>query len=288
MNAPAPLAVLVDSLLVEAGGRVLLHLPRLVVHQGERIALIGPNGAAKSTLLRVITGAVKPTGGEVQVLGQPLAGPGRRPPSAVALRRLRAQVGHVMQGLPLVARLTTLENVLIGALARHGELPAWRSWTRLYPPPLVAEACAALDQLGLGSRAHVRADRLSGGERQKVAIARALLQRPRLLLADEPTSALDPASTQLALNLLRTATATGTSITVVHQAGLLRGLADRVIGLSGGQLVFDLPQAEVDAQRLGDLYQRPERTFAAATAHGRPVTPAAWPYAAATRTASQP
>lgn len=255
MSAGLPIAVQVRGLVVHAGGRTVLQLPSLTVHEGDRVALLGPNGAGKSTLLRVLSGAVRPAQGEVHVLQQAVAGVGQPPLSTTQLRRLRAQVGQVIQGLPLVPRLSALENTLMGALARHAELPAWRSWTRLYPAPMVREAHAALAQLGLAARAHVRADRLSGGERQKVAIARALMQRPRLWLADEPTSALDPASTDLALRLLRQAAQGATLITVVHQAALLPVLADRVIGLAGGQLVFDLPRAEVDAARLRALYR---------------------------------
>jgi phosphonate transport system ATP-binding protein len=247
-------AVRLDDVLVQAGGRTLLQLSSLVVREGERLALLGPNGAGKSTLLRLLGGAVRPARGEVQVLGVPVARRSGPPLAGEALRALRGQVGQVIQGLPLVARLSALENTLIGALARDDALPAWRSWARVYPAPLAQEARCLLAQLGLGARAQVRADRLSGGERQKVAIARALMQRPRLLLADEPTSALDPSSTEVVLRLLHQAGA-ATRITVVHQAALLPGLAERVIGLAGGRLVFDLPRAEVSAGRLRDLYR---------------------------------
>ncbi len=251
----SPLAVCIHGLVVEAGGRAVLQLPCLTVRPGERIALLGPNGAGKSTLLRVLTGTLRPARGEVQVLGRQIAGAELPPLAGKDLRALRAQVGQVIQGMPLVPRLSALENTLVGALARRGELPAWRSWTRLYPAPLVAEARAVLAQLGVAARAEVRADRLSGGERQKVAIARALMQRPRLLLADEPTSALDPNSTEAALRMLQRACTGATLITVVHQAALLPALADRVLGLAGGQLVFDLPCGEVNAQRLDELYR---------------------------------
>jgi phosphonate transport system ATP-binding protein len=255
----------VSDLVVEAGGRTLLQLPQLQIGAGERVALVGPNGAGKSTLLRVLCGFVVPAHGEVELLG-------RRFGAATKLdrhgwRALRAEVGLVMQGLHLVPRLTARENVLIGALGRAaaqpGALPAWRSWARLYPPALRAEADAALDALGLLARAHERVDRLSGGERQKLAIARLRLQQPRLVLADEPTASLDPAAARSACTWLAEAARGATLVTVVHQPALVPLLAERVLGLVAGRIVIDQPLAALQPQALLRLYE-----------------PGAWPAAA--------
>jgi phosphonate transport system ATP-binding protein len=174
-----------------------------------------------------------------------------------------------MQGLHLVPRLSARENVLIGALARLRGVQAVRSWCRWYPQELVAEADAALLALGLADRGDTRADRLSGGERQKVALARLQLQRPRLLLADEPTSALDPAATrEVCQALCAVAAAPGrTLLSVVHDLDLLPLLATRVIGMADGRLRWDRSLGEVTPSLLKALYER----------HAADVTPAAPP-----------
>lgn len=248
------LAVRLQGVRVLVGQRVLLDVPHLAIAAGERVAVVGPNGAGKSTLLKLVGGLTLPTQGQVQVLGRDhhQIDPQER-------RILRRETGLLMQHLHLVPRLSARENVLVGALARLQGAQALRSWCRWYPRSLIDEADAALAALGLGDRAHTRADRLSGGERQKVALARLQLQRPRLLLADEPTSALDPAATrEVCLALRAAADAPGRSLlTVVHDLELLPLLATRVIGIAEGRVHWDLPIAEVPTARLRALYERP-------------------------------
>ena len=152
-------------------------------------------------------------------------------------------------------RLSALDNVLIGCL---GRVTGWRSWARVFPDEELAQARNALRQVGLLARAETRADRLSGGERQKVAIARMLLQRPRLILADEPTAALDPAAAAEVCHLLAKAANGATLITVVHNPALLPLLSERVIGLKNGRIAFDLPVSEVSGEVLFRLYRPSE------------------------------
>lgn len=236
------------DLEVRVKGRTILSVEHLQIYPGERIALLGPNGAGKSTFLKVLTGLAPSCQGSVQVLGYTL-GPAL---DRHAMRRLRAQVGQVLQGLHLVARLSVMDNVLIGCLARLG---GWRSWVRWHSQADQALAMAALDSVGLRARAAVRADRLSGGERQKVALARLLMQAPRVILADEPTAALDPTAATEVCGLLVEAARTATLITVVHNPTLVPLLAQRVIGLRDGRVVFDRPAESLDAQCLDDLYR---------------------------------
>jgi phosphonate transport system ATP-binding protein len=283
--------VSLEGVRVVAADRVLLDVPRLVIDQGERVAIVGPNGAGKSTLLKLIGALIPALHGRVQVLGReirlqagplvgsnlgPNVGPAGAGPAGrlkpADRRALRRETGLLMQGLHLVPRLTARENVLIGALARLRGAEAWRSCCRWYPQHLIDEADAALAALGLADRAETRADRLSGGERQKVALARIQLQRARLLLADEPTSALDPAATQQVCQaLLALASEPGcTLVTVVHDLDLLPMLATRVIGMAEGRLCWDRPIADVVPSLLQALYER--RTGEAT--HATPFEPA--------------
>ncbi len=239
-----------------ADGRALLDVGALTIRHGERIAIVGHNGAGKSTLLRLLTGFMPAAHGTVEVLGRNLADS----PSAQELRTLRRNVGQIHQGLHLVTRLSALENVLIGSL---GRVVGWRSWVRHFPTAEVAEAEAALHAVGLLARAKTRADKLSGGERQKVAIARLLVQQPKLILADEPTAALDPTAASEVCHLLAQAARNATLISVVHNPSLLPLLADRIIGLKKGRIAFDLPIAAVDDQKLTNLY-RPDEAAPAA------------------------
>lgn len=237
----------IDHLVCHAGGRVTLDIRRLSVKADERVAVIGPNGAGKSTLLRVLSGFTPVHQGQVSVLGHNLA----PHPDPRKMRALRREVAQVMQGLHLVQRLTARENVLIGALGRWR---GWRSCLRWPGPAQLAAAQDALAAVGMHEREFVRADHLSGGERQKIAIARMLMQQPRLILADEPTASLDPAAAQAVCRLLARSSAGATLICVVHNPALLPAIADRVLGLRQGRLSFDLPIDQVDEQALDQLY----------------------------------
>lgn len=256
VNTPLLEAVVdVRDLRLEIKGRRILDVPSLTVRHGERVALIGPNGAGKSSLLKVLGGFASASQGHVVVLGREVTGAGPNAMDAAQWRALRAEIGQVMQGLHLVARLSALENVVLGALARPGAISLWRSWWRCYPESLHREARQALSDLGLEHRMDTRADRLSGGERQKVSLARLRLQRPKLLLADEPTSALDPAAALQACDALAAFAADATLLTVVHDTELLPHLADRVIGLREGRLVFDVPLQALSPDLLKNLYE---------------------------------
>lgn len=219
------------------------------VKAGQRVALIGANGAGKSTLLRCCMHLIRPDAGEVRLFGTSLAGL-----DAQTLRRLRAQVGFVFQKHNLVPRLSALSNVLHGALPRTPRAHAWLQ--SLAPAALREEAMLCLERVGLSHVALRRADKLSGGQSQRVAVARALMQRPRLIVADEPAASLDPVAGDEVMSLFsglvkdQGLTMIFTSHDLVHAVKY----ADRVIALQRGEIVLDALSHEIDVAELRALY----------------------------------
>ncbi|HJY78220.1 MAG TPA: phosphonate ABC transporter ATP-binding protein [Burkholderiales bacterium] len=196
-------------------------------------AIIGPSGTGKSTLIRCINRLVEPSAGSIVFHGQDLT-----KLSASGLREARCRIGMVFQEFNLVERLSVMENVLSGRL---GYVSAWRAWLRSFSRDDIAAAFDTLDAVGLAGLGGQRADSLSGGQRQRVGIARALMQRPSLLLADEPTSSLDPRTSVGIMALLRQLGAERAIpvIANMHDVALARRFADRIVGLSGGAIVYD-------------------------------------------------
>lgn len=211
-------------------------------------AIIGPSGTGKSTLVRVINRLVDPTEGAILFKGEDLAKvEGRR------LREARRRIGMVFQEYNLVERLTVMENLLTGRL---GYISPFKAWLRKFPQEDIAHAYALLDVVGLASFANQRADNLSGGQRQRVGIARALMQRPEILLADEPTSSLDPKTSVEIMELLRSQ-GEDNKIPVlvnIHDVELAKRFADRIVGMTGGQVVFDGPPGRLSDEHLKMIY----------------------------------
>ena len=231
MAAPA-LEIRGLSKAYRAGKPVLRDITLNVSDRGIT-AIIGPSGTGKSTLIRCINRLVEPSTGEIRFEGRDLVKLGRG-----ELRLARRHIGMVFQEYNLVERLTVMENLLSGRL---GYVPAWKAWLRRYPPGDVERAFDLLDTVGLAGFANQRADSLSGGQHQRVGIARAIMQEPKLLLADEPTSSLDPKTSVEIMSLMREL-CTRRNIPVMvnmHDVELARRFADRIIGMSGGAVVYD-------------------------------------------------
>lgn len=234
--------------LVHPNGQRALAGVRLAARAGERIAVIGPSGAGKTTLLRVVGASLRPTEGAVQVLD---AAPWQL--GARALRRLRARIGTVHQSPPIAPRLRVVTAVLAGRL---GQWSTARALGSLLRPADIAGAHAALARLAMEDRLFERCDRLSGGQLQRVGVARVLYQRPALLLADEPVSALDPTLADATVReLVAQSEATGaTLVASLHAVELALRWFPRVVGMRAGQVLFDLPAGEVTRAMLDALY----------------------------------
>ncbi|ONK09708.1 phosphonate ABC transporter ATP-binding protein [Streptomyces sp. MP131-18] len=216
---------------------------------GEIVALLGLSGSGKSTLLKHVNGLQAPTSGGGTVLGTDLA-----TAKAAELRALRRRIGFVFQQFHLVDRLTVLENVCTGAL---GSLRGPRLGLFTYPRPVREAAMDRLDRVGLADWAFQRADTLSGGQQQRVAVARALMQEPRILLADEPVASLDPESSGQVMRLLRDVATQGrlTVLCSLHQVDVALSFADRIVGLRRGRVVMDVSTAGIGREEVMRLYR---------------------------------
>jgi ABC-type ATPase involved in cell division len=212
----------------------------LDVMPGELVFVTGPSGAGKSTLLAMIHGDLKANAGEVKVAGRNLL---RR--RWLNLPRIRREVGMVYQDLRLLPRLTALENVVFAVRA---------SDLRLHPNEAARRALGRLEAVGLAENRDSYPGELSGGEQQRLAIARALAVRPRVLLADEPTKNLDGRNVAQVISLLTRIAGNGTTVVVAtHDQGFIRRKAAQTVRLEKGRLVTTLPAAEDGSESEADV-----------------------------------
>jgi len=234
--------------LVHPNGHRALRQVSLRLAAGEQVAVIGPSGAGKTSLLRVAGTSVRPSDGRVEALAVNPWQLGARD-----LRRLRARIGMVHQAPPIPPRLRVVTAVLAGRL---GAWSTGRALASLLYPADIVGARDVLARFDLADRLFDRCDRLSGGQLQRVGIARALYQRPALLLADEPVSALDPVLADAAVGqLVAQAQATGaTLLASLHAVDLALKWFSRIVGMREGEVVFDAPAGEVGPTMLHDLY----------------------------------
>lgn len=229
----------ITDLSLERNGRLILDKARLSIDQGQITAIVGPSGAGKSSLIHVLNGSITPTSGVIHAtdLG-PLSSP-------TTWERMRKRTGTIFQGNALIGRLPALDNVLSGLVDTRHPL-SLLPWSRVAR----ARAMDALRQVDLLDRAFERTENLSGGEQQRVGIARALARQPRLLFADEPFSALDRPLAMRFCELFAASTRENgrTVVLVTHQLDLARAFADRVIGLRSGRIAFDGPTTLFDKE----------------------------------------
>ncbi|TQV63903.1 MAG: phosphonate ABC transporter ATP-binding protein [Halothiobacillaceae bacterium] len=242
-------AIVIDKVeKTYANGTRAVHGISLNIEPGQFTVILGPSGAGKSTLLRMMNGLETPSAGSVTINGTLL--------ERKTLRQVRRTVGMVFQQFNLVGRLNVMTNVLTGRLA-------YRSWLgsvlHLFRDKDLVIGHEALARVGLTDKAWVRADQLSGGQQQRVGIARALAQKPRVILADEPVASLDPLASEEVLDLLK-GICQNDGISVVanlHQVEYSRRYADRIIGINAGRVVFDGPPDALTDEVVEALYRRP-------------------------------
>jgi phosphonate transport system ATP-binding protein len=230
-------------------GTVALKDVSMTALPGQLTVVLGHNGSGKSTLVRCIVRLVDPTEGSIRIAGEELVTLSRS-----RLRRARRHVAVIFQDASLVPRRSALANVATGCLGRaRGIRTALGGFTARE----LALARLRLERVGMAALADQRSDTLSGGQAQRVAVARALHQHPRVLLADEPVASLDPDAAADIMQLLRDLASTEeiAVVCVLHQLDLARRFAHRIVGMRLGEIVLDAPAAEVGMEELAALYR---------------------------------
>ena len=220
----------------------------LEVEKGEKVALIGPSGAGKTTLFRLLNLTLRPSSGRLWIDGEEVENlHGKR------LREARRKIGTVYQQHNLVPRLRVVHNVLSGQLGRWSTVLSLASLLR---PLDVGLAHRALKQVGIAEKIFTRTDELSGGQQQRVAIARTLVQDPEVILADEPVSSVDPSLASAIVKLLIDISHNmGKTLLVnLHSVDLALDYFPRVIGIKNGITRFDLSPQQITDGLLEDLY----------------------------------
>ena len=229
-------------------GKLALADLDLSVRAGELVTVLGSNGSGKTTLLRCLVRTLKPTSGEVWVSETELTRL-----EGAKLRRARLELAMISQHAALVRRRSVLANVATGSLGRHD---SWRTNLGGFPDDELQAAQRCLGEVGLAELAEQRAGTLSGGQAQRVSIARALAQRARVLLADEPVASLDPEAAEEIMRLLRRLAREGNLavLCVLHQVELAYSYADRIVGIRDGRKIFDEVPPELPRDSVRYLY----------------------------------
>ncbi|MEO1286515.1 MAG: phosphonate ABC transporter ATP-binding protein [Chloroflexota bacterium] len=238
-----------DVRVVYPNGTEALKSVSMTIESNEVVAIIGRSGAGKSTLLRCINGMQPVTSGSIKLDGKEVT-----TMTAKQLRDLNRQVGFIWQEYNLVGRLSANMNVLTGRLGYNNSFFNFFGYFGRADREISMQS---LDRVGMLHRAKFRADRLSGGEKQRVNIARAISQQPKLLLADEPVASLDPElSWTVMSDLSRIAREEGVPTLInIHEVELAKSFTDRLIGIAQGHVVFDGTPDELDQEAMNKIYR---------------------------------
>jgi cell division transport system ATP-binding protein len=240
-RARPPIVELRDVTHVYPGGHVGLERVSLRVERGEFIFLVGPTGCGKSTFIKLLIRELEPARGEVRIAGRDI---NRLPQKRIPY--LRRRIGTIFQDFKLLPNRTVYDNVAY-ALQVIGEP---RSQIRRKVPEI-------LRLVGLAGKIHNYPDELSGGEQQRVSVARAFVNHPPLLLADEPTGNLDPVTSIGIMQLLYRINRTGTTVLVVtHDREMVDKMRRRVVELDGGRIVRDVAAGGYDEESTTEFAVR--------------------------------
>jgi phosphonate transport system ATP-binding protein len=239
-------------------GKKLLDNISFKVKKGEFVGILGASGAGKTLTLRSLNGLLKLDSGSVifkNELGEKV---NICLLSNKKLRKVRQKIGVIFQGYHLVQRLSVLENVMIGRL---GSITTFRSIFYGFTDAEAQEAMGALEKVNMEHLANNKVSSLSGGEKQRVGIARAIFQKPNLLLADEPISNLDPKNAKLIMKLIKPLSEEIPVIGVFHQPEMTAKYCTRVIAIKEGKIIYD-GEPNLSESQLSEIYGEQLSTLA--------------------------
>lgn len=221
----------------------------LNIEDGEFVSLIGISGAGKTSLMRIINGSVTPTEGRILIDGNSMFESGRK-----QKRELQKRIGTIYQDFCLVDGLTCYENVLNGCLAERNLL---QTIGGIFTKEQRDYADFAISEVGLSDKKHMRAGELSGGQKQRTAIARAIMQKPDILLADEPVASLDPYTSEQILDLIRHLQQEHQLTVIMNSHNVEASLkySDRLIGIKQGRVVLNQTVLNVTKEEIQRVYE---------------------------------
>jgi len=239
-------------------GKKLLDNISFKVKKGEFVGILGASGAGKTLTLRSLNGLLKPDSGSVVFKNEIGEKVNICTLSNKKLRKVRQKIGVIFQGYHLVQRLSVLENVMIGRL---GSISTFRSIFYGFTDAEAHEAMGALEKVNMEHLANNKVSSLSGGEKQRVGIARAIFQKPNLLLADEPISNLDPKNAKLIMKLIKPLAEEIPVIGVFHQPEMTAKYCTRVIAIKDGKIMYD-GKPNLNEDQLSEIYGEELSTLA--------------------------
>jgi len=214
------------------------------VNKGDAVTIMGPNGSGKTTLLKVALGLLKPSAGELYFFGE----------KKNISKENRKFLGYIPQNLALVNELNVFSNIIVGAVRR---MPSWRSLLGAYPAEITKEAYEIMNMLGISQLAQVKAKMLSGGEKQRVAIARTIIQKPSIIFADEITASLDFKTAAEVMGIL-TGIKEKTGVTLVmthHNLEVAKKYSKTIFIIRDGKMLKEILASDLDREYLANLYE---------------------------------
>lgn len=234
-------AISLNSVRLTINEKKILDNLTMSIPQGSAVTIMGPNGAGKTTLLRVASGLVRPTSGEIYLFGK-------------KFYKNQSLLGYIPQNLGLVGELDVFTNVMMGALRR---MPRWRAITGTYTKDTISEAYSLMYDLKISHLKDTKVKKLSGGEKQRAAIARTLIQKPSIILADEMTASLDFKAAVTVMDIF-TEIKEKMGITLLmthHNPEIAKMYSDNVLILINGKIEKNIPSKEITKETAEYLYE---------------------------------